>query len=257
MTAQVPQVDRLIEKSSTLVEEIEDAFKELESNHRMPRLRDARDEMVKALIEYRDSVLKDIVANAISVNSENSNKIGRSTEWGSKKPWKKSVPSVGESTRFSTVPEQEDGMEQKFEDDDESIEPERSAPPSMEKPKKKKVVRRVLRKIPTQQDQGASQDLEIVTSSGQVLEQQAVSDLRAVLYYVLDKGGKGIEPIRDSVSLSIEESRASSGVVGTIVDTATRDRFLTGKSATASLGLDDGIECGQCTLPVLLRKLIE
>lgn len=55
--AQVPQVGRLLEKSGTLVSEIEDAYKRLESNHKLPSLVEAHAEFTRALVEYRDSVL--------------------------------------------------------------------------------------------------------------------------------------------------------------------------------------------------------
>ncbi len=135
----------------------------------MPTLREARDEIVRALVEYRDSVLKDLVSNAISSSGENSNKMGRSTEWGSKKPWKKSAPSVGESTKFSAVPEQEEGREQNFEDENaeeaklEQPEPEA---PKETKPKKKRTIKKVLKKVAKHPEQGEPSGRKTETAAG-------------------------------------------------------------------------------------------
>ena len=63
---QIPQVARLLSKSANLVDAVEDAFKELESNHYAPSLRESLDEFSRALIEYRDLVLNNMVAASIS-----------------------------------------------------------------------------------------------------------------------------------------------------------------------------------------------
>ena len=82
---QAPQVNRVIEKGNSIVNKIEDIFKELKGNHKMPTLREAIDELPKAIIEYRNSVPQDLVVNTILFSRDNSGKVNKSTEWGNKK----------------------------------------------------------------------------------------------------------------------------------------------------------------------------
>ena len=150
MSAQVPQVDRLIYTTNDVASEIEDAYKELEGNHKMPTVKEAVNSFTAALIEYRDAILIDLVASSIASAGDNSGKVRKTTEWGSKKPWKKSAPLVGESMKFSAVPEQEEGIEQKFEDEsaeEAKLEQPEPEAPKETKPKKKRTVKKVLKKV--------------------------------------------------------------------------------------------------------------
>lgn len=82
MSAQQGQVGKVIDTLTELVDRIEDAFKGLEVDDKMPSLREAHQEFVAALVTYRDAVLHDILAHAVGSNGDNSSKMGRSTEWG-------------------------------------------------------------------------------------------------------------------------------------------------------------------------------
>lgn len=80
-------------------------------------MKDAVETFVAALIEYRDAVLKDLVMSSIAATDDNSNRIGKATEWGNKKPWEKALTSTGTTTRMSVVTEDTGGVDQKFEDE--------------------------------------------------------------------------------------------------------------------------------------------
>ena len=85
----------------------------------MQKLREAIDELFRAIIEYRDSVLRDLVANVILFSGDNLGRISKSIEQGSKKQWKKSALSIGTSSKISIVlKEGEEGVKQKFIKDD-------------------------------------------------------------------------------------------------------------------------------------------
>ena len=62
--AQNPRVASLLGAGRALVDEVEEAYKELESNHRPPSLTEAYNEFSRSLIEYRDSVLFDLVMSS-------------------------------------------------------------------------------------------------------------------------------------------------------------------------------------------------
>jgi hypothetical protein len=82
MSSQQGQVGKVIDTSTELVDRIEDAFKGLEVDDKMPPLREAHQEFVAALVTYRDTVLHDILARAVGLSGDNSSKMGHSTEWG-------------------------------------------------------------------------------------------------------------------------------------------------------------------------------
>ena len=105
MSAQIPQVGKLVQAANDIASEVDDAYKELEGNHKLSALKKAVESFVVAMIKYRDSVLKDIVVARIMAAEDNSSKVAKSTEWGGKKPWQKAPGSAGTSSRMSTVTE--------------------------------------------------------------------------------------------------------------------------------------------------------
>lgn len=117
MSSQVPQVDRVLSTSDFLVKKMDEAYRRIAKDHPVPELAECRDAFARALIEYRDSVLKDLVLNAAEGHTTPSSKMGKSTEWGNKQAWKKPPSSVGTSSKMSVVPEHTEGMEQNFADD--------------------------------------------------------------------------------------------------------------------------------------------
>lgn len=269
---QVHEVGRLLEKSRTLVEEMEDAYKTLESNHKSPSLTEAYHEFSRALIEYRDSVLYDLVTASVAASGDSSTKIGRSTEWGSKKQWKKPAPSVGASSKMSVLSEEAAGVQQEFADyggepvsivDDVVAEDPVEEPVKEEqaKPKKKKVIKRVVKrtraaKLPDSADPSASSPISI-TPQGAKLTEENLSALRQVMYYVSEITTDSAGVLKNDIQVSMENRMARTGDIGTIIDIISRDVHEKGKDASASLGLEDGVVAEDCTLPKLLAKLTE
>jgi hypothetical protein len=98
-----------VRTSAQLVDKLESAFDDLGVSDKIPTVREAQQEFVKSLLTYRDTVLQDVLAHAMAQRSDNSHK-GKSTEWGSKRAWVKSTPSVGTSSMMS---EDIGGVEQK------------------------------------------------------------------------------------------------------------------------------------------------
>lgn len=252
MADHASQINRLMEAGTNVAAEMEDAFKELESNHKLPSVKDAMDEFKKALIEYRDTVIKDMVSYRVTMVGDNSSRVGKSTEWGSKKPWKKAVASVGTSSKMSVVSEEADGEEQTFIDDDDAPAVPESKPaeslPAAPKDvkKKKKVVKKVVRKRQS-----------VPTTMGSHIDEAGVSALRVVLYYLHDMFQDMSKTLQEDVRKSLETGKAESENVGTIVDTAAMDYKSTGSTPSMSLGIDDGVVSDTCTLPKLLEKLVE
>lgn len=256
MSAQVPQVDRVIYAANNIAVEMEDAYKELEGNHNLPSIREAVNSFVSAIIEYRDAVLKDLVAASINSAGDNSGKVGKSTEWGSKKPWKKSSASVGASSRMSAVSEDTGGVSQSFVDEEaEQVnfadETEMEKPALVEAPKKKKTIRKVVKRIKKQPETA-----DHTTETGSRLSDHAMSVLKSVSYYVSDKYAGVSQGLQDAVISSISTATAVDEDICLIVDTAARDLVNTGAEPSASLGIDDGIVSDACTLPKLLEKLV-
>lgn len=68
---------------------------ELEGNHRLPSIKDAVDSFTVVLIEYRDSVLKDLVMLSIAAAEYESFKVSKAIEWENKKLWQKVLASIG------------------------------------------------------------------------------------------------------------------------------------------------------------------
>ncbi len=62
---QVSQAVRLTEKDGTLVDKMEDAYKGLESNHKLLSLTEAHNEFARTLIEYRDAILYYLVSASV------------------------------------------------------------------------------------------------------------------------------------------------------------------------------------------------
>lgn len=254
MSAQIPQVDKLLQSANDVASQVEDAYKELEGNHKLPAFKDAVNSFTMAMIEYRDSVLKDIVVASIVAAGDNSGKVAKSTEWGSKKPWQKGSGSVGTSSRMSTVTEDIGGVEQKFEDD--AAEPIEFADeagveeaPAKEMPKKK-IVKRV-RKVKKQPGLEQAE-----TTVGSQLSEAAVSTLKSVSYFISDRHSGASKGLEESVTSSIYTGKAADRDVCLVVDTAAMDLRSTGTAASASLGIDDGEVSETCTLPKLIEKLV-
>jgi hypothetical protein len=255
--AQVPEVGRMLEKSRALVDEIEEAYREIEPDHKPLSLREAYTEFARAMIEYRDSVLYDIVASSLAASGDNSSKIGRNTEWGSKRQWKKATPSVGESSKMAAMSEDAEGIEQKFEEDHEHYEPVRQEP---EPPKRKtKIVKRIVRqpRKPSAQAPGKFHSLPEGrnTEAGGKLSDADMSALRSALYYISERNTEPSTTLQADIASSMESLLAKTSIVGTIVDSAAKDATDVGKDASASLGLNDGVVSEDCILPVLLDKL--
>lgn len=89
----------IIDASSNLVDEIEKAMQEIDVQYETPSLRTAQEEFAKSLLAYRDTVVRDIVAQTMSRHSEAGNKLGKRTEWGNKLPWAAS-PSAMASSKY-------------------------------------------------------------------------------------------------------------------------------------------------------------
>ena len=68
ISSQQGQVGKVIDTLTELVDKIEDAFKGLEVDNKMPSLREAHQEFVAALVTYRDTVLHDILAQSRAMN---------------------------------------------------------------------------------------------------------------------------------------------------------------------------------------------
>jgi len=256
MSAQVPQADRLIHAANSVALEMEDAYKELEGNHRLPSVKEAVNSFVAAIIEYRDAVLKDLVASSIASIGDNSGKVGKATEWGSKKPWKKTAASVGASSRMSVMPEDTGGVDQSFADDDAqqvtfADETETEKPVPVKAPKKKKTIKRVVKRA-KKQPETADYNTEV----GSKLSDLAMSALKSVSYYISDKYTGMSQSLQDAVINSISTETAASEDICLIVDAAARDLASTGAESSASLGIDDGVVSEACMLPRVVDKLV-
>lgn len=256
MSAQVPQADRLIHAANNIALEMEDAYKELEGNHKLPSVKEAADSFIAAMVEYRDAVLKDLVASSIASIGDNSGKVGKATEWGSKKPWKKTAASVGASSRMSTMPEDTGGVDQSFADDDAqqvtfADETETEKPVPVEAPKKKKMVKKVVRRVKKQPE-----TMSYSTKVGSKLGDSVVSGLKSVSYYMSDKYASMSQSLQNAVVNSINTETATNEDVCLIVDAAARDLADTGAEPSASLGIDDGVVSEVCTLPKVVEKLV-
>lgn len=265
---QLPQVARMLEKSRTLVDEIEDAYKELESNHRTPSLTEAYEEFARAMIEYRDSVLYDLVSASVTAAGDSSSKLGRATEWGSKKQWKKSTASIGNSSKMSVLSEDVAGVEQKFADyggepvafaDEDQAEKVEEIPEV--KPKKKKIIKRVVRRPKSTQEAPkpttSPSPAPSETMHGSKLTADNISALRVVGYYLSEISTDSSSALQTDISASMNKGIAKTSDIGLIVDTIARDLADVGKDASASLGMDDGVVDEKCILPKLLAKLTE
>jgi hypothetical protein len=81
MSSQIGAVAEVVRTSAQLVDKLESAFDNLGVSDKIPTVREAQQEFAKSLLTYRDTVLR----------PDNSHKIGKSTEWGSKRAWVKST----------------------------------------------------------------------------------------------------------------------------------------------------------------------
>lgn len=210
MSAQIPQVDKLIVAANDIASQVEDAYKELEGNHKLPLLKDAVRSITIVMIDYRDSVLKDIVMASIVAAGDNSSKVAKSTEWGNKKPWQKAPGSVGTSSRMSTVAEDTGGVEQRFEDVTEPVtfadEATATEAPVKEAPKKRmKKVKRVKKQPDLEQEE---------TVVGSQLSEAAISALKSISYFMSDSYSGASKELEEHVTNSINTGKARSRKTG-------------------------------------------
>jgi hypothetical protein len=95
MSSQIGAVAEVVRTSAQLVDKLESAFDDLGVSDKIPTVREAQQEFAKSLLTYRDTVLRDVLAHAMAQGPDNSHKIGKSTEWGSKRAWVKSTLDTG------------------------------------------------------------------------------------------------------------------------------------------------------------------
>jgi hypothetical protein len=261
MSAQIPQVGKLIQAANDIASQIDDAYKEMEGNHKLPAVKDAIDSFVSALVEYRDSVLKDIVMSSMVAAGDNSGKVAKATEWGNKKPWQKAPTSTGANTRMSVVTEDAGGVAQKFEDDaDEPVtfadesETEKVKVESAPK-KKKKVLRKVVKSKKPSGTGGVDTRTES-TAVGSKLNDAGIAALRSISYFISDVYPGSSKSLESAVIESIKTLKVVDDDVSLMLDVASRDFETTGSTAAASLGIDDGMVSEVCGLPMVIEKLV-
>ena len=114
MSSQNKEISSVMSSLNNLTYAVEDIYKDVENSPQATTFRDAVDAATKALASFRDGVLKDYIAYNISKSTPESQKIGKATEWGGKKPWVKGPSTVGGSTRMSVVSESDNGIEQEI-----------------------------------------------------------------------------------------------------------------------------------------------
>lgn len=267
---QLRHFDRVISTGGKFTDEIEDVFKELEKEQRAATVKELWKSFSDAMLAYRDSMLIDMVSNAVSTSGDISGKVGRATEWGSKKPWNKSAPSVGASTKMSTVSEEVGGVEQKFDDEptlnsnppSEEALPHQPEPPKPKVKKMKKVtVKRTVKKPRVAshesegQGKGAIEEPE-ETRKGSSINSDGISALRSVMYYASEVDSGPAHSVLEEVRSSIEDQTAKTDRVGLMVDSAFLDLKSKGKDASSTLGIEDGEVDHDCFLPRLMNKLL-
>lgn len=80
--------------------------------------------------------MREVVAYTIRSRAENqSSRLGRSVEWGAKKPWVSRAPSTAASTKLSPLSKPQEGLEQTFADGYTHSQPAAPPPPQETMPK--------------------------------------------------------------------------------------------------------------------------
>ena len=170
---------------------------------------------------------------------------------------------------MSVLSEEGEGVDQKFEGDDADFVPADDGPadskPEEEQeaePKKKKVIRRVVKSV--KKAGSSSADAESTprtpaarkpTRQGDALTDGDGSVLRCVLYFVSEESTEASEALLGDITDTMESLVVKTDNIGTILDVAAMDHAATGKDASVSLGISDGVVDEDCTLPRLLKKL--
>lgn len=246
MSHQFSAIDDVIRESARMTDLVETAFAGLKMSDKAPELRECQESLARALLEYRNTVLRDIVAHAVEQSPDNPRKMGKSTEWGSKKPWVKSTPSVGTPSMMSVVSEDADGVVQRFADaDDNDTEVQQEEEPVKKKVVRKKVVRRVrvVKRSPA--------------TVGSDLGKEEVAILGAVQYYIsneyADEGSSLASDIRESVM----QSTVYSDRVCSILNIVAEDRLARGIKIAESTGMENGTIHPGAMLPQKIREMVD
>ncbi|KAE8144744.1 hypothetical protein BDV25DRAFT_145316 [Aspergillus avenaceus] len=173
MSSHNDKVNDVIRTSGRLIDALDDAFKNLQASSKMPVLRECQTEFANALVTYRDTVLKDVLAYALGSSGEASqSKLGY---------W---LASQGLYLQV------DDGIVQRFADEDdkypvssvndmastggniqdryETPTPSKSSAAAPEQKPKRKVKRIVRRKVTTKKKPAAENDTTQIESSSQV-----------------------------------------------------------------------------------------
>jgi hypothetical protein len=66
MSSQIGAVVEVVRASTKLTDMFDEAFNDLGVSDRIPSLKEANQEFVKALLVYRDTVLQDVLAHAMA-----------------------------------------------------------------------------------------------------------------------------------------------------------------------------------------------
>ena len=130
-------------------------------------------------------------------------------------------------------------------------------------PKKKKVIKKVIRKVSMkQEDLSSIEEVESTrltftrsTRKGSELVPGDDSVLRSMAYYISETRTDASEELQARIADTMESGKATTDTIGVIFDSAARYQVDTGHDASTTLGLSDGTVMEECILPRLLRKL--
>lgn len=290
MSSHLSHVADVIHTSGQLVDAVESAFDDLKTSDKMPRLRECQEQFAAAMLSYRDMVIRDVLEHAVAPKSDsNATKLGKPVEWGSKQGWKKGTESVGTSSKMSAAPEEDAGVAQRFVSDDEDEPPstptqetvsdaaQKPVETDAEEPKpvktKKKMVKRMVKRRVSKPSSvsGSKRDSQnsmamstieesspnnVETVAGMRVDESQEAALRTIQYYVSDTYAETGEKLMNMIRDTMDSRYVTDALIGTLLDTATRDFDTEGVTPDRTLGMEDGEVSETALLPKVIEKVV-
>ncbi|KAI0995214.1 hypothetical protein K3495_g12968 [Podosphaera aphanis] len=229
-------------RTQDFYDQLEHAYQAGGINDNLPPLKRAKDEFIRSLYVFKDTVVQAAITTSLMSDSGRNQNVAKPAEWGNKRDWCKSGASTTTGSYKMLSPSQGSTSEPvvgaiKFLD---GVPGGDSRPVTPSKPPRKAMSVASLRSVASVRTSGSSLSRRVSRSIAPVeLESHQCASLRIVCCYLADANTPAATVVSGQLEAAIENSRHSSGVVGSVLE-AIRIDAAAGKKVEECLGTVTG-----------------
>ncbi|KAI1000275.1 hypothetical protein K3495_g7922 [Podosphaera aphanis] len=229
-------------RTQDFYDQLEHAYQAAGINDNLPPLKQAKDEFIRSLYVFRDTVVQAAITTSLMSDSSRNQNVAKPAEWGNKRDWCKSGASTTTGSYKMMSPSQGSTTEPvvgaiKFLD---GVPGGDSRPVTPSKPPRKAMSMASLRSVASVRTAGSSLSRRVSRSIASVeLDSHQCASLRIVCCYLSDMNTPAATVVSGQLEAAVENSRHSSGVVGSVLEAIKIDAAA-GKKVEECLGTVTG-----------------